>query len=132
MGHNIYIGWRVQMANEKNLIPIQKGQLSKEEAKKRGSAGGKKSVKVRREKKIISEIHAEIIAEMYGLKIKKGSSLKDIIKDILSRRDSASVSMLKELREATEGSKINLTNDIEQDEAVKAIIAKHGIKIRNN
>jgi viroplasmin and RNaseH domain-containing protein len=127
MGHNIYIGWRVQMANEKNLIPIQKGQLSKEEAKKRGSAGGKKSVKVRREKKIISEIHAEIIAEMYGLKIKKGSSLKDIIKDILSRRDSASVSMLKELREATEGNKINVDAKLNTDTVINIIPVKPSI-----
>jgi len=28
------------MANEENLIPIKKGQLTKEEAKKRGRAGG--------------------------------------------------------------------------------------------
>ncbi len=31
-----------------NLRPIQKGELSSEEAKKRGSAGGKKSAEVRR------------------------------------------------------------------------------------
>lgn len=36
---------------EANLKPIQKGELSKEEAKKRGSAGGKKSGEVRREKR---------------------------------------------------------------------------------
>ena len=34
-----------------NLKPIKKGELSKEEAKKRGSKGGKKSAEVRREKK---------------------------------------------------------------------------------
>ena len=34
-----------------NLKPIQKGELSKEEAKRRGSAGGKKSGAVRREKR---------------------------------------------------------------------------------
>ena len=34
-----------------NLKPIQKGQLSKEEAKKRGSAGGKKSGEARRTKR---------------------------------------------------------------------------------
>lgn len=34
-----------------NLKPIKKGELSKEEAKKRGSAGGKKSAEVRRAKR---------------------------------------------------------------------------------
>lgn len=43
------------MANEQNLKPIQKGQLSKEEAKRRGSNGGKKSVQARAEKKLIKD-----------------------------------------------------------------------------
>lgn len=38
------------MPNEENLRPIQKGQLSKEELKKRQSNGGKKSGAARREK----------------------------------------------------------------------------------
>ena len=43
------------MANTENLKPIQKGELSKEEAKKRGSIGGKKSAEARREKKLIRD-----------------------------------------------------------------------------
>lgn len=43
------------MANEQNLKPIRKGQLSKEEAKRRGSNGGKKSVQARAEKKLIKD-----------------------------------------------------------------------------
>jgi len=42
------------MANEQNLKPIV--TLSNEEAKKRGSAGGKKSVEVRRQRKALREI----------------------------------------------------------------------------
>lgn len=38
------------MANNENLKPIKKGELSNEEAKKRGSNGGKKSGQVRRER----------------------------------------------------------------------------------
>lgn len=41
------------VANEKNLIPIE--HLSSEEAKKRGSKGGKKSAEVRRRKKSLKE-----------------------------------------------------------------------------
>lgn len=42
--------------NEKNLKPIKKGQLSKEEAKRRASNGGKKSVEKRRERKKLKEL----------------------------------------------------------------------------
>jgi len=48
------------MANEKNLKPIKKGQLSKEEAKKRGAAGARK----REEKKAKERIFAESIKQM--------------------------------------------------------------------
>lgn len=47
------------MANEQNLKPIQKGELSREEAKKRGSAGGKASAQSRKEMKIFKEAIAE-------------------------------------------------------------------------
>lgn len=43
------------MANIENLKPIRKGELTKEEAKKRGSNGGKKSVQARAEKKLIRD-----------------------------------------------------------------------------
>lgn len=43
------------MANEQNLKPIRKGALSKEEARKRGEIGGKKSVQKRRERKALKE-----------------------------------------------------------------------------
>ena len=43
------------MANNENLQPIQKGQLSKEELKKRQSNGGKKSGEVRRQRKQFQE-----------------------------------------------------------------------------
>lgn len=44
------------MANSENLKPIKKGELSKEELKKRQRNGGKKSVEVRREKKTMREM----------------------------------------------------------------------------
>ena len=42
--------------NDHNLIPIKKGQLSKEESKERARNGGKKSVEVRRAKKTLAEL----------------------------------------------------------------------------
>lgn len=47
------------MPNIENLKPIRKGELSKEEAKKRGSNGGKASVEARREQKIFKQAIAE-------------------------------------------------------------------------
>ena len=48
--------------NEQNLKPIKKGELTKEEAKKRGSNGGKKSAKVRKQKKLFKEIFIELLS----------------------------------------------------------------------
>lgn len=51
------------MANEQNLKPIRKGDLSKEELKKRQSNGGKKSAEVRRENKLIKDRILERMGE---------------------------------------------------------------------
>lgn len=48
--------------NEQNLKPIKKGELTREEAKKRGSNGGKKSAKVRKQKKLFKEIFIELLS----------------------------------------------------------------------
>ena len=107
--------------NEKslqNLKPIK--TLSNEEAKKRGSAGGKKSVEVRREKKLMSAIYADFLAKKHKIKLDDdtekeidGNELMEIVsRSILDRGDSASVSLMKEIREATEGSKITFDGEI--------------------
>lgn len=51
------------MANEQNIEPykFKKGDLSSEEAARRGSLGGKKSVEVRKENKLIKD---RILARM--------------------------------------------------------------------
>ena len=51
------------MANEQNLKPIRKGDLSKEELKKRQTNGGKKSADARRENKLIRERILERMGE---------------------------------------------------------------------
>lgn len=60
---------------EDNLKPIQKGQLSKEEAMKRGSLGGKKSVEVRREKKTFKQL----IETMMEMDIERFTTNEDVI-----------------------------------------------------
>lgn len=84
--------------NEENLRPIQKGQLSKEEAKKRGSNGGKKSGQVRRERKAFKESLLMLLEmkapEQIGVQIKKTlPKLKD--KD-LNYQNAILVSLLQQ------------------------------------
>lgn len=61
------------MANEQNLRPIRKGQLSKEELKKRQSNGGKKSAQVRRERKMLRQVAEEKLTEIMS----NGKTMQD-------------------------------------------------------
>lgn len=49
--------------NKENLRPIRKGELSKEEAKRRGRKGGLASARARRTRKALSEIAAECLSK---------------------------------------------------------------------
>lgn len=51
------------MANEQNLKPYRKGELTSEEAKRRGSNGGKRSAEVKRENKLIKDRILERMGE---------------------------------------------------------------------
>ena len=51
------------MANEQNLRPYKKGELSSEEAKKRGSKGGKASVQSRRQQKTIKKALQDMLRQ---------------------------------------------------------------------
>ncbi len=91
-----------------NLIPVR----SKDEAREIGRKGGIKSGEVRKEKKLISMIYADFLAKKFdveGEQIHGDMIVENVIREVLSRGDSASVSMLKEIREATEGSKQEIT-----------------------
>lgn len=93
--------------NPQNLIPAS--QRSKEEARRLGSKGGVKSVEVRREKKRMADIYAAVLAKRYdvdGKTIEGSDMIRDVIQEIIQRRDSASVSMIKELREGIDGNKL--------------------------
>ena len=98
------------MPNPENVIKNKIKTTT--EARKRGRSGGIKSGIAKREKKLLSEIYAEVIAELYQEDIKKGTGSKFIIKKILQRKDSSSVGMWRELRDATEGSKVKIQGDV--------------------
>jgi len=92
--------------NPENL----KAPLSPEEARKFGSMGGKRSVEVRREKKLLSAMYAEILAKGFEVDGDR-LSLDEVVSAIISQNNGASVSMLKEIREATEGSKTKMVGE---------------------
>ena len=75
------------MTNSQNLKPIKKGELSSEEAKKRGSIGGKKSVEKRREKKELKEIFSTFLA------MNATDNMKAKVLDVFPQLENESLSM---------------------------------------
>lgn len=104
------------MSKEDNLIPIK--ELSTEEAKQRGSKGGIASGKARREKKLMSQLYAEFLDKDHDIigkdgikkKLSGNALVSSVMSKVLSRGDSASVSLIREIREATEGNKLKIEN----------------------
>ncbi len=116
----------------KNLRPIKKGELSTQEAKKRGTKGGKASGKVRREKKLMSQIYADLLADQSG--IKRGGGIRAVAQEILNSTNvksvSARVALMRELREGTEGSKVKTETVLTintDDEKIQQILKEHGV-----
>ena len=89
-----------------NLQPVK----TKEEAKERGRNGGIKSGEVRRKKKIMASIYAEMLADEYEIQIDEETKanlsgpafIKYVTKQILLKADRASVAQLKEMKEEVE------------------------------
>lgn len=103
--------------NENNLKPFNK--LTVDEHREIARKGGQASVKARREKKLMSQIYADFLIKEHevigkdGIKKKLSGEqlLSSVMSKVLSRGDSSSVSLMKEIREAVEGSKMNLQTD---------------------
>jgi len=105
------------MAKEDNLKPCR----DTETAKARGKLGGIRSGEVKRERKMMSQIYADFLDKDHEIIGKDGKKekmsgnqlLSKVMSKVLSRGDSAAVSLMKEIREATEGNKINLSTEPE-------------------
>lgn len=85
--------------NINNLCPVK----TKEEARERGRNGGIKSGRAKREKKLFEQKYAEY----FGKK-----NLTDVFEALMSRKDSATVALLKEAREAVDGNEIDIKGQI--------------------
>ena len=121
------------MSNESNLRTP-----TSEEAK----AMQKKSAEKRKEntekRKLMSQIYAEFLEKEYNVKTAEGTKkisgaelCNEAMKKIMARGDSSTVSLMKELREGTEGSKINLSGNVSTgmettEERIKAYEALAG------
>jgi len=110
----------------------------KTSAKARGKLGGIKSGKVKREKKLMSQIYAEFLAKEHNIMTSDGKKkpvsgsemVSSVMRKVLSRGDSASVSLMREVREGTEGSKIKTETVLTintDDEKIQAILKEHGV-----
>ena len=99
-----------------NLMP----PFSPELAREMGAKGGKAGAISKREKKLLSQLYAESLAEEFDIELENGERehltgaklVSRVIRTILAKGGAPAVSMLKEMREGTEGSKIDLTADI--------------------
>ena len=135
------------MANNENLKPIKKGELTKEEAKKRGSNGGKKSAKVRKQKKLFKEIFIELLSydiEKFTTNEELLEKLAEInplfahkidVKTVISAQvlkkaingDLAAISMLKAQIGEEPVQEINQTNqniNITDEKIINAVLKK--------
>ena len=103
------------MANPNPRKELLQPVRTKEEARIKGRAGGIKSVQVRREKKLISEEYGKALANAHNLN-GKGVSLHKVVEELLLQ---GSVQMMKEIREATEGSKVHQTGEMDSNITIK-------------
>lgn len=102
--------------NEQNLIP---GKLSVEEASRMGKRGGQASVKARKEKKLLSQVYGEFLADKHAIKTETGTKritgaelVAMVARTILERGGAPAVAMIKEIREATEGTKSQVEQEL--------------------
>ena len=118
---------------KKDLIPLTK--RTEKERKEIAKKGGIASGIAKREKKLISQIYAEFMMKEHDIIEKDGTIKKlsgqalvnEVMSKVLSRGDSSSVSMLKEVREGTEGNKIDIRmidKSSEKLEEIKSITTK--------
>jgi len=104
--------------SKEDLIPFNK--RTEQEQKEIARKGGVKSGKVRREKKMMSQIYSEFLEKKHDVVGKNGQKkrlsgnelLAGVMSKILSRGDSSSVALMREIRQAMEGDNINFKGAI--------------------
>ena len=105
------------MSNENNLrtpTTDEAKEMQKKSAEKRKENNAKK--------KLMSQIYAEFLEKEYNVrqgdkerKLTGAELVNECMKKIIARGDSSSVSLMREVREATEGQKINLEGNVKTE-----------------
>lgn len=103
--------------NDENLKPC-----TKENARERQLKSAEKRKENNAKKKLMSQIYAEFLEREYNVrqgdkerKLTGAELVNECMKKIIARGDSSSVSLMREVREATEGQKINLEGNVKAE-----------------
>ena len=103
--------------NDENLKPC-----TKENARERQLKSAQKRKENNEKKKFLSEMYADFLSDEFNvrkdgetIKLSGTDYVKTIVKQIVNRGDSSSVAMLKEIREATEGNKLQLSGEVKTE-----------------
>ena len=90
-----------------------------EEAREMQKKGVEKRKENTEKRKLMSQIYAEFLEKEYNVrqgdkerKLTGAELVNECMKKIIARGDSSSVSLMREVREATEGSKVNISGDV--------------------
>jgi len=93
-----------------------------ENARERQLKGAAKRKENHAKKVLMSQIYADFLRKKYNVKVGDGVKqitgselVNECMKKIIATGGSPAVSLLKELREATEGQKINLTGSVKTE-----------------
>jgi len=103
------------MAGKDNLTPF-----TSDNAKEMQRKGAEKRKENNAKKKLMSQIYAEFLEKEYNVrqgdkerKLTGAELVNEVMRRVLARGDSSSVSLLKEIREGTEGNKVQLSGSVE-------------------
>jgi len=125
--------------NEQNLrtpTTDEAKEMQKKSAEKRKENNAKK--------KLMSQIYAEFLEREYSVRVGESSKklsgadlVNEAMKKIIARGDSSTVSLMKELREGTEGNKVQLSGEVittaqTTEERIKSFRKLMGITEDNN
>ena len=100
--------------NPQNLKPC-----TPENARERQLKSAEKRKENNAKKKLMSQIYAEFLEREYEVKAGEGKRklsgaelVNEVMRKVLARSDSSSVSLMREIREGTEGTKMQLSGEV--------------------
>ena len=103
--------------NPQNLNPC-----NSENARERQLKSAEKRKENNAKKKLMSQIYAEFLEKEYNVrqgdkerKLTGAELVNECMKKIIARGDSSSVSLMREVREGTEGTKVNLSGTVKTE-----------------